>query len=49
LGISTRDVRIGIERPFLLIAGDSADDHRSELFIKAAKPVYELQGAGPNL
>jgi hypothetical protein len=33
----------------LLIAGDSADDHRSELFIKAAKQVYESQGAGPNL
>jgi dienelactone hydrolase len=36
-------------RPFLLIAGDSADDQRSELFIKAAKPVYDLEGAGLDL
>ncbi len=32
-------------RPFLLLAGDSADGNRSWTFIKAALPVYEVLGA----
>ena len=36
-------------RPFLLLAGNSADTDRSWAFIKAAEPVYELLGAAQNL
>jgi len=36
-------------RPFLLIAGDSADGDASWTFIKAAQPVYELLGAGDRI
>lgn len=36
-------------RPILLIAGDSADDDRSLAFLDAARPVYELFGAGASL
>jgi len=32
-------------RPFLLLAGDSADSDRSGAFLEAARPVYELLGA----
>lgn len=31
-------------RPFLLIAGGSADDERSGAFVEAARPVYRLLG-----
>jgi hypothetical protein len=36
-------------RPFLLIAGDSADGDASWTFIKAAQPVYGLLGAGERI
>ena len=36
-------------RPFLLLAGDSADSDQSAAFIEAARPVYELLGARDNL
>jgi dienelactone hydrolase len=36
-------------RPLLLLAGDSADDQRSELFVNAAREVYDLHGAGVEL
>jgi dienelactone hydrolase len=36
-------------RPFLLIAGDSADHDRSLAFIEAARPIYALLGAGSYL
>ena len=36
-------------RPFLLLAGDSADNNKSWAFIGAALPVYQLYGAGRNL
>jgi dienelactone hydrolase len=36
-------------RPMLLIAGDSADGERSRAFLDAARPVYELFGAGAGL
>jgi dienelactone hydrolase len=36
-------------RPFLLLAGNSADDDRSWAFIEAALPVYRLLGAPRNL
>ncbi|NDF00979.1 MAG: dienelactone hydrolase, partial [Verrucomicrobia bacterium] len=32
-------------RPFLLLAGNSADSAKSAAFIEAARPVYELLGA----
>ncbi len=32
-------------RPFLLLAGNSADNDKSAAFIEAARPVYELLGA----
>jgi dienelactone hydrolase len=32
-------------RPFLLLAGDSADGERSSRFIEAVRPVYRLLGA----
>ncbi|HYI94824.1 MAG TPA: SUMF1/EgtB/PvdO family nonheme iron enzyme [Bryobacteraceae bacterium] len=36
-------------RPFLLIAGDSADSNKSLLYLNAAKPVYALSGATDRL
>ena len=36
-------------RPFLLLAGDSADTDQSWGFIEAALPVYQLSGAPENL
>ncbi|MEQ2009011.1 MAG: dienelactone hydrolase family protein [Limisphaerales bacterium] len=36
-------------RPFLLLAGDSADSDKSAAFIEAARPVYELLGAKGNV
>ena len=36
-------------RPFLLLAGDSADSNQSAAFIEAARPVYELLGARDNV
>ncbi len=36
-------------RPLLLLAGDSADDQRSELFVAAARDVYALHGADAEL
>jgi len=36
-------------RAFLLLGGDSADGERSEEFIRAARPVYELLGASEKL
>ncbi len=36
-------------RPFLLLAGNSADNDRSWAFIEAALPVYRLLGAPQNL
>lgn len=36
-------------RPFLLLAGNSADNDRSWAFIEAALPVYQLLGAPQNL
>jgi dienelactone hydrolase len=36
-------------RPFLLLAGNSADDDRSWAFIETVLPVYRLLGAGGNL
>src|SRR5581483_9348621 len=36
-------------RPFLLLAGDSADGDRSWTFLHAALPVYRLLGAGDRL
>ncbi|NBR85549.1 MAG: dienelactone hydrolase [Verrucomicrobia bacterium] len=32
-------------RPFLLLAGNSADSDKSAAFVEAARPVYELLGA----
>ena len=36
-------------RPFLLLAGDSADDQRSLVFLNAVRPIYALLGAPANL
>ena len=36
-------------RPFLLLAGNSADNDKSWAFIEAARPVYQLLGASENL
>lgn len=36
-------------RPFLLLAGNSADGDKSAAFIEAVRPVYELLGARDNL
>lgn len=36
-------------RPFLLMAGDSADGDASWAFVKAVLPVYELLGAGDRI
>jgi len=36
-------------RPFLLLGGDSADGHASVPFVEAARPVYQLLGAGDRL
>jgi hypothetical protein len=36
-------------RPFLLIGGDSSDSAKSQEYINAAKPVYELSGAGDRI
>jgi dienelactone hydrolase len=36
-------------RPFLLLAGNSADTDKSWAFIEAALPVYQLLGASQNL
>ena len=36
-------------RPFLLIAGDSADSDRSLLYLNAVKPVYALSGAADRI
>lgn len=36
-------------RPFLLLAGDSADSDQSAVFIDAARPVYDLLGARDNV
>ena len=36
-------------RPFLLLAGNSADSDKSWAFIQAARPVYELLGAPQNI
>ena len=36
-------------RPFLLLAGNSADSDKSAAFIEAARPVYELLGAKGNV
>jgi len=36
-------------RPFLLIAGESADSDKSWAYINAARPVYALFGAPQNI
>ena len=36
-------------RPFLLLAGNSADNDKSAAFTEAARPVYELLGAKDNV
>ena len=36
-------------RPFLLLAGNSADTDKSWAFIDAARPVYQLLGAPENI
>jgi dienelactone hydrolase len=36
-------------RPLLLLAGDSADDQRSELFVAAAREAYDMYDAGADL
>ncbi len=36
-------------RPFLLLAGNSADNDKSAAFTEAARPVYELLGARDNV
>jgi dienelactone hydrolase len=36
-------------RPFLLLAGDSADSDKSWAFIDAVRPVYKLLGASENI
>jgi dienelactone hydrolase len=36
-------------RPFLLLAGNSADSDKSAAFVEAARPVYELLGAKDNV
>lgn len=36
-------------RPFLLLAGNSADNDQSAAFTEAARPVYELLGAKENV
>lgn len=36
-------------RPFLLLAGNSADNDKSAAFTEAARPVYELLGARGNV
>jgi dienelactone hydrolase len=36
-------------RPFLLLAGESADSDRSWAFIDAARPVYQLLGTPQNI
>jgi dienelactone hydrolase len=36
-------------RPFLLLAGESADGDRSRAFLDAVRPVYEMLGAAGNL
>ena len=36
-------------RPFLLLAGDSADGEKSAAFIEAARPVYALLGMNDNV
>ena len=36
-------------RPFLLLAGDSADGEKSAAFVEAARPVYALLGMKDNV
>lgn len=59
LGPKIRELHVQLEnhqvlalvapRPFLLLAGDSADGDQSWAFIEAAKPVYTLLGGSENI